>query len=210
MYGDWRMMSCVYSNLREDQGLVSVRHQFDNHLIKHLKLAADVHHVGAGVVEHAVLGNRILDKIGMVHTLPHVHHAALHAEVLLVALEPLHVECVGGRWTLGLGNRVSILLHLRQMLLKLVVILVLIIRVVKERSIVNGSLLPLLRKCLLLFLIFSHKISNSLLYHSSVEFHLSGGHWTVHHDLLFRRNLEIYIRFYSSKKERSEDLMKSR
>ena len=68
--------------LREDQSFVAISYELDDHLVQDLELAADVHHVGARVIEHAVRGEGILDEVGMVDSLPHVHHPTLHGEVL--------------------------------------------------------------------------------------------------------------------------------
>ena len=68
--------------LREDQGFVAIGDELDDHLVQDLELATDVDHVGARVVEHAVRGEGILDQVGVVHSLPHVHHPTLHGEVL--------------------------------------------------------------------------------------------------------------------------------
>ena len=68
--------------LREDQGFVAISDELDDHLVQDLELAADVHHVGARVIEHAVRGEGILDEVGVVDSLPHVHHPTLHGEVL--------------------------------------------------------------------------------------------------------------------------------
>ena len=68
--------------LREDQGFVAIGDELDDHLVEDLELAADVDHVGARVVEHAVRGEGILDQVGVVDGLPHVHHPTLHGEVL--------------------------------------------------------------------------------------------------------------------------------
>ena len=130
------------------------RKKHDNHLIKHLELAADVYHVGARVVEHTVLRYRVFDQVRMVHALPHVHQTTLHAKVLLIALEPLHLHCVGGGWPLSPGDGRDILLHLGNMLLKLFVIQFIIIGVIQEGGIVDDSLLPLLRKYLFFIRVF--------------------------------------------------------
>ena len=68
--------------LREDQGFVAIGYELDDHLVQDLELAADVDHVGARVVEHSVRGEGILDQVGVVDSLPHVHHPTLHGEVL--------------------------------------------------------------------------------------------------------------------------------
>ena len=70
--------------LREDKGFVAIGDELDDHLVQDLELAADVHHVRAGVVEHPVLSDGVLDHVGMIDTLPHVHHPTLDTEILLL------------------------------------------------------------------------------------------------------------------------------
>ena len=83
--------------LREDQGFVAISDELDDHLVQDLELAADVHHVGARVVEHAVRSEGILDEVGVVDSLPHVHHPTLHGEVLRRSFgDQVHLLAVRG------------------------------------------------------------------------------------------------------------------
>ena len=127
-------------HLREYQGLVPVRVELGQHLVKnleklnvkikhsksypihsYLQLAAYIYHVLATVVEGAALGDGVLNEVGVVDGLPHVHHPALDAVVPLVAPGPVHLPGVGRAGSWFQARRV--LVDLGDVLLKLVITL---------------------------------------------------------------------------------------
>ena len=60
-------------HLTEDQNLVFSFKQSCQHLIQHFHFATDLYEILVDAIEHSAFGQRVLQQVGVVRGLPHVH-----------------------------------------------------------------------------------------------------------------------------------------
>ena len=83
-------------HLTEDENFVLSFEQRVQHLIQDFHLAANLDQVLVDEVEDSVFGQGVLDEVGVVGGLPHVHHPVLEAEVEVVGtVGHVHFSVVG-------------------------------------------------------------------------------------------------------------------
>jgi len=101
-------------HLTEDENLVLSFEQRVQHLIQNFHLAANLDQVLVDEVEDSVFGQGVLDEVGVVGGLPHVHQSALDGEIEVAgAVGHVHFSVVGRRhWGLSF---VAIFLKLRHL-----------------------------------------------------------------------------------------------
>ena len=85
-------------HLTEDENFVLSFEQRVQHLIQDFHLAANLDQVLVDEVEDSVFGQGVLDEVGVVGGLPHVHQSALDGEIEVGgAVGHVHFSVVGRR-----------------------------------------------------------------------------------------------------------------